>query len=173
MLGRTWTSDISQTGQKLSLPLSQLSLQEPAGQGGSRQLPQWLFQLWPQLWRSHLGLIGSCVWSELWASIWTEPQAEQGLATISSWIKQTVILCYEFLEALILHWVKDHDVSFLGTNPVSLPLEVTEHLHTILSEGCGLGWFIALPFGPSSGCSADPPIAHVVEEICTFVNSCT
>ena len=55
---------------------------------------------------------------------WTGPQAEQGLglqerfdkdislATISSWIKQTVILCYELSdqEALTLHQVKAHDV---------------------------------------------------------------
>ena len=33
-------------------------------------------------------------------------------ATISSWIKQTVIICYEFSdqEALTLHQVKSHDV---------------------------------------------------------------
>ena len=59
-------------------------------------------------------------------------------ATISSWIKQTVILCYELSdqEAHSLHQVKAHDVglccfqglpsgSLLGTDLVGLPLEVT------------------------------------------------
>ena len=55
-------------------------------------------------------------------------------ATISSWIKQTVILCYELSdqEAVTLHRVKAHDVrafsaykAFLRANLVSLPLEIT------------------------------------------------
>ena len=39
-------------------------------------------------------------------------------ATISSWIKQTVILCYEFSdqEALTLHQVKAHDVRAFATS---------------------------------------------------------
>ena len=71
-------------------------------------------------------------------------------ATISSWIKQTVTLCYELSdqEALTLHQVKAHDVRSIaastafqstGTNIVSLSLEVTQHLHPVLPEGCGLG----------------------------------
>ena len=61
------------------------------------------------------------------AAIWTQPQAEQGAsfvsfkkgfdkdispATISSWIKQTVILCYELSDqgVLTLLQVKAHDV---------------------------------------------------------------
>ena len=65
-------------------------------------------------------------------------------ATISSWIKQTVILYYKLShqEALTLHQVKAHDVrafaSFLRTNLISVPLEVREHLHTIPFQGCGL-----------------------------------
>ena len=41
-------------------------------------------------------------------------------ATISSWIKQTVILCYELSdqEAHILHQVKAHDVRALATSKV-------------------------------------------------------
>ena len=60
-------------------------------------------------------------------------------ATISSRIKQTVILCYELSdqEALTVHQVKADDgqgirgfqglpiKSFIGTNSVSLPLEIT------------------------------------------------
>ena len=30
---------------------------------------------------------------------------------------------------------------------------------SVLSEGCGLGWFRALPIGLSSGCSADAQVA--------------
>ena len=59
-------------------------------------------------------------------SSWTGPQAEQGVGisfkkgfdkdifpgNMSSWIKQTVILCYKLSdqEALTLHQVKAHDV---------------------------------------------------------------
>ena len=60
-------------------------------------------------------------------------------ATISLWIKQTMILCYKLCdqEALTLHQVKAHNVRalaaskafqsgiLLGANSVSLPLEVT------------------------------------------------
>ena len=59
-------------------------------------------------------------------------------ATISSWIKQTVILCYELSdqEALTLHQVKAHDVrafaaskafqlGLLRADSVSLPLEMS------------------------------------------------
>ena len=47
-------------------------------------------------------------------------------ATVSSWTKQTVILCYELSDqgALTLHQVKAHDVrAFAGF--ISLPLEIT------------------------------------------------
>ena len=58
-------------------------------------------------------------------------------ATISSWIKQTVIQCYELSdqEAHTLHQVKAHDVrafaaskaflGLLGTDFISLSLEIT------------------------------------------------
>ena len=36
--------------------------------------PQWLYQPWPLLWISHLGLTGPSVRSELCATIWTGPQ---------------------------------------------------------------------------------------------------
>ena len=57
MLGKTKTSDISQTGPKSLFTPHQLFFQERAGQGGSRQP-------WPNLWIRHLGLIGPCVLSE-------------------------------------------------------------------------------------------------------------
>ena len=72
-------------------------------------------------------------------------------ATISSWIKQTVVLCYELSDqgALTLHQIKAHDVrafaasfpirDFLRSDLVSLPLEISQHLHPILFEGCCLG----------------------------------
>ena len=68
-------------------------------------------------------------------------------ATISSWIKLTVILCYELTnqEALTLHQVKAHDVRAFAASKalqtrISLEqiLEVS-HLHTVLFEGPGLG----------------------------------
>ena len=74
-------------------------------------------------------------------------------ATISSWIKQTVILCYELSdqEALSLHQAKADDVrafaaskafqSGISIRPdlVRLSLEISQHLHSILFEGCCLG----------------------------------
>ena len=87
---------------------------------------QWLFEPWTQLWVSPSSLICPFVWSEHCATIWTGPQTSGRTrswslsplrkvltpATISSWIKQTVILCYELSdqEALTLHQVKAHDV---------------------------------------------------------------
>ena len=71
-------------------------------------------------------------------------------ATISSWIKQTVILCYELSdqEALTLHQVKAHDVRVFAASKAFqsgvsleqiLSLEIPQHLHIILFEGCGFG----------------------------------
>ena len=68
-------------------------------------------------------------------------------AMISSWIKQTVILCYELSdqEALTLYQVKAQDVRAfaaskafhdgisLDQNPGSMPLEVKQHFYPILS----------------------------------------
>ena len=105
-------------------------------------------------------------------------------ATISSWIKQTVILCYELSdqEALTLHRVKVHDVRAFAASKAfqsgvsleqilsALPLEIAQHPHTILSEGHDLGRFRAVSPGTCCGCSADPPVAHGFEEmlyICT------
>ena len=53
-------------------------------------------------------------------------------ATISSWIKQTVILCYEVSdqEALTLHQVKAHDVCFF---PASKAFQLGVSLEQILS----------------------------------------
>ena len=89
---------------------------------GRRGIPSWNLSL-----VLHQLTIAPYVPSEHCATIWTGPQAEQGTslcllkkvfdkeispATISSWIKQTVILCYELSdqEALTLNQVKAHDV---------------------------------------------------------------
>ena len=66
-------------------------------------------------------------------------------ATISSWIKQTVVLCYDLSDqdTLTLHQVKAHDVCICGLQSFSrwhisgpdsssMPLEVPQHLYTIL-----------------------------------------
>ena len=92
---------------------------------------QWLYQPWPQLWIDPSSLTSPSVRSEHCATIWTGPQISSrirswslctlrnsgfdkdiSLATISSWIKQTVILCYELSdqETHFLHQVKTHDV---------------------------------------------------------------
>ena len=91
---------------------------------------QWLYQPWPQLWIDPSSLTGPSFRLEHCATIWTGPQTsgrvrrwffvsfKKGFdkdispASISSWIKQTVILCYELSdqEAHSLHQVKAHDV---------------------------------------------------------------
>ena len=88
---------------------------------------QWLYQPWPQLWIGPSSLTGPSVWSELYAVFGQDLRQNKELvfvsfkkgfdkdispATISSWIKQTVILCYELSdqEAHTLHQVKAHDV---------------------------------------------------------------
>ena len=71
--------------------------------------PQWLYQPWPQLWTGPSSLTGSSAQSELYATTWTGPQTS---GRIRSW----------------------------SLSPsISLPLEITQHLHPILLEGCGLG----------------------------------
>ena len=91
--------------------------------------PRWLYQPWPPLWTSHSRVTGPYAQSEPCAITWTRTSdlrqnkelvfvsfnkgfKDTSPATISSWIKQTVILCYELSdqEALTLHQVKAHDV---------------------------------------------------------------
>ena len=95
-------------------------------------------------------MTGPCVQSEPLGITWAGPQIlvfvsfkkrfdmDISPATISSWIKQTVILCYELSdqEALTLHQFKAHDVmafaaskafqswGILREHSVSLPLEI-------------------------------------------------
>ena len=92
-------------------------------------------------------------------------------ATISSWIKQTVILCYELSdqEAHTLHQVKAHDVrafaaskvfgSLLRSNLVSLPLKSHNTFTQFYVKGVAWAVFRALSVGLLSGRSADPQVA--------------
>ena len=117
--------------------------------------PQCIYQPWPQLWIGPSSLIGPSVQSEHCATIWTRTSDirqnkefvfvsfKKGLnkdispAIIFSWIKQTVILCYELSdqEALTLHQVKAHDVRAFAASK-AFQSGVSD---TILLEGCGLG----------------------------------
>ena len=99
--------------------------------------PQWLYQSWPQVWIDPSNLIDPYVRSGPCAFIWTGRQIflrqnkelvfisfKKGFdkdispATISSWIKQTVILCYELSDqdSHTLHQVKAHDVRSFATS---------------------------------------------------------
>ena len=74
-------------------------------------------------------------------------------ATISSWIKQTVLLCYQLSDqkSQDLHQVRAHDVwafpasqafqggSLTRANSLSLSLESPQYLYPVLSEGLGVG----------------------------------
>ena len=101
---------------------TQLSIQKSAGQEGPDSVAPVVITAWPHLW------IGPSFHLEHCATIWTGPQTSSRIrrwflsplrkvstktsASISSWIKQTVILCYELSdqEAHSLHQVKTHDV---------------------------------------------------------------
>ena len=103
-------------------------------------------------------------------------------ATISSWIKQTVILCYELSDqaALTLHQVKAHDVrAFAASKAFQSGISLdqilsachwkSQHLHPILFEGCCLGWFRAFPPGTCSGCPTGAPPGPEVRRYCVYV----
>ena len=92
-------------------------------------------------------------------------------ATISSWIKQTIGLCYQLSDeqALTLHQVRAHDVRAFASLPrrcsirsdhFSLSLEVSQYIHPILPEGCSLGGFRLIPFGPCCCCPKDQRINY-------------
>ena len=51
---------------------------------------------------------------------------------------------------------------FLGPDPISLPLEGTQHFYTILPEGPSLGRFRVVPPRSCGSCSADPRTSVVV-----------
>ena len=132
MLGRTEISDTNLTGQRCLCTHHPASFQRISWPKRVQTVwPQWLYQPWPHLWIGPSSLTGPFVRSEHYATIWTGPRSDlrqnkelvfvsfkKGFdkdispATISSWIKQTVILCYELSdqEAHTLHQVKAHYV---------------------------------------------------------------
>ena len=138
MLGFTRISDTSQTGLRCPCIL------HPAFYPRISWLRrvqivwhQWSFQPWSPLWISHSRVTGLCVQSEPFSITRTSDLRQNkelvfvsfkkgfdkdiSPATISSWIKQTVILCYELSdqEALTLHQVKAHDVRTFAASPES------------------------------------------------------
>ena len=132
MLGRTEISDTKQTGQRYPYSPHPAFCQRISWPKRVQTVwPQWLYQPWPQLWIDPSSLTGPSVQSELCATLYLDRTSDlrqnkelvfvsfkKGFnkdispATISSWIKQTVILCYELSdrEAHNLHQVKAHDV---------------------------------------------------------------
>ena len=74
-------------------------------------------------------------------------------ATISSWIKKIVILCYQLLDQEGPGFASGEGsqcksfccvqsfprMCLLGSDPNSLSLKVAQHLHSILFKRCGLG----------------------------------
>ena len=127
MLGYIRTSDISQTGLRcLCTPHPAFVLRISWLRRVHIVWLQWSYQPWPPLWISHSRVTGPCVQLESFAITWIEPQIlgrtrswslDISPATISSWIKQTVILCYELSdqEALTLHQVKAHVRAFAAS----------------------------------------------------------
>ena len=127
MLGYIRTSDTSQTGLRC------LCTPHPAFYPRIRWLRkvqivwlQWSFQSWHHLWISHSRVTGPYVQLEpcldrtsdlrqnkelVFVSLKKGFDKDISPATISSWIKQTVILCYELSDqqVLTLHQVKARD----------------------------------------------------------------
>ena len=127
MLGFTRISDTSQTGLRCPCTLHPAFYPRISWLRRAQIVwLQWSYQPWPPLWISHSKMTGLSVQSEPFGITWTGPlikelvfvsfkkgfDKEISPANISSWIKQTVILCYELSdqEALTLHQVKSHDV---------------------------------------------------------------
>ena len=131
MLGYIRTSDTSQTGLRCLCTLHPASYPRTSW---PRKVQivwlQWSFQPWHHLWIGHSRVTGPYVQLEplryyldrtadlrqnkelVFVSFKKGFDKDISPATISSWIKQTVILCYELSdqEALTLHQVKAHDV---------------------------------------------------------------
>ena len=127
MLGKTEILDTNPTGQGVPVPVTQLSLEESAGQRGSRQCgPRGITALAPTLDRSLKSDRSLCPVRALCYYLdrtsgrirrwFLSPLRKE----ISSWIKQTVILCYELSdpEAHTLHQVKAHDVRAFDASKV-------------------------------------------------------
>ena len=107
-------------------------------------------------------------------------------ATISSWIKQTVILCYELSDhqAHTLHQVKAHDVrAFAASKAFQSGVSLKQILsachwksHNTFTQFYlkDVAWadFELFHLGPVVA-AQDPQIAQDLEEICKYVNSCT
>ena len=82
-------------------------------------------------------------------------------ATIASWIRQTVLLCYQLLdeEAQNKYQVRAHDVRAFAASKVfqggvsldqilsACHWKAPQHLYTVLSERSSFGRFRAVPFG--------------------------
>ena len=88
----------------------------------------------------------------VFVSFWKSFNKDIVPATISSWIKQTIVLCYQLSDeqAQTLHQVRAHDVRLCSfqnlsrrctfrSDSISLSLEVSQHFHSILFERCILG----------------------------------
>ena len=137
MLGKTEILDTSPTGQGVPVPVTQLSLQESAGQRGSRQCgTRGITALAPTLDRSLKSDRSESLSSQSIALLFGQDLGQNkdlvfvsfkkgfdkdiSPATISSWIKQTVILCYELSdqEAHTLHQAKAHDVGAFDASKV-------------------------------------------------------
>ena len=128
MLGRTKSSDTSLTGQRCLYPESSLlSKNQLAKEGPASVAPVIIAVLAPTLDKSlkadrslcpdralHYYLDSTSGRTRSWVFVSFKKgfDKENSPATISSWIKQTVILCYKLTdqEALTLHQFKAHDV---------------------------------------------------------------
>ena len=155
MLGKIKISDIKQIG--LKCPCTPHPAFFPRTSWPKRVQTvwqQWLYQPWSLLWISHSSLIGPCAQSEHCATIWTLPETlgrirlvffsfKKGFdkdispATISSLIKQTVIMCYELSdqEALTVHQVKAHDVrTFAASKAFKSGVSLEQILSACLSK---------------------------------------
>ena len=81
MLVKTRTSDTSRTGQMCSCIHYPALFPRISWPNRVQTVwPQWLYQPWPQIWIGPSSLTGPCVRSEHCTTIWTGPQAEEGVS---------------------------------------------------------------------------------------------
>ena len=141
MLGYIRTSDTSQTGLRCPCTPHPASYPRISWLRRAQTVwPQWSYRPWSVLWISHSRDRSLCPVRALRYYLDRASDLRQNKefvfvsfkkgfdkdispATISSWIKQTVILCYELSdqEALTLHQVKAHDVRAFADSKSFLP----------------------------------------------------
>ena len=145
ILGSIKTSDTTQTGSRC------LSTHHPAffrriswPKSVQTVWPQWLFLPWPQPWTNHSRLTSLYAQLDPYGTIWIEPYSS---GRIKSWSLSPstrfwqgyLLLSHHGSSRLWSYACEPSDQETFTLIIISLSLDNSEHLQTVLLEGCGLG----------------------------------